>query len=101
MIVYVVSDKKMFGGRLDGESGMSFANDVQIYDGEHYLYRQEWRQDWQDQSHLNHEDFVKVVNDQWIKDHRNYYGCQVLDGVHQHDLATEYDGFLNEMENNY
>lgn len=77
MIVYFVSDENTFGGRLDCEPNMSFLNDVPLYDGEHYLYRQEWVQDWQGQDRLNHEDFVKVVDDEWVKGHPYYYGCPV------------------------
>lgn len=94
MIIYVVSDKNSFGGRLDVEPGARLANDKTIYDGEHYLYRQEWAFDWQGQPHLNHEDFVKVVSDKWTKDHRNYYGCTVLNDTNNSD---SYLNFVRDM----
>ncbi len=101
MIVYVVSNKKMFGGRLDVEQGTQLLNDQVLYDGEHYLYRQEWGQDWQDQNHLNHEDFAKVVDDKWLFNHSLYYGCPVLDGINQNELQTKYDEFVESMNSNY
>lgn len=80
---------------------MWLENNVPLYDGEHYLYRQEWRQDWQGQSHLNHMDFVKVVSDEWFSEHPYYYGCRVLDDIHQNDEPwTEYDRFDSEMRIN-
>lgn len=101
MIVYVVSNSKSFGGRLDVEPNMWLENNVPLYDGEHYLYRQEWRQDWQGQSHLNHMDFVKVVSDEWFSEHPYYYGSRVLDDIHQNDEPwTEYDRFDSEMRIN-
>lgn len=97
MIVYVVSNKKTFGGRLDVEQGTVLMNDNPLYDDEHYLYRQEWQQDWQDQNHLNHDELVKVVSDEWLKKHQNYYGCQVLDDVNSDDSMTKYDEFVEQM----
>lgn len=101
MIVYVVSNKKTFGGRLDVEQGTQLLNDKVLYDVEHYLYRQEWAQDWQDQNRLNHEDCAKVVDDKWLNNHDYYYGCQVLDDINQDGLGTEYDQFVEKMECNY
>lgn len=95
MIIYVLSTKNKFGGELDGGQWL---NDKALYDGEWYLYRQEWSDSEWGPRKLNHEDFVKVVNSEWIKNHRNYYGCQVLsDILKPGELGTEYDQFVEHI----
>lgn len=93
MTIYLVSDKKQFGGKLDGETNMNYLNDEPLYEGEHYLYKQEWYQTWDDQLTLNHEIFVKVVNDEWLAKHNNYYNCPVYETVKN----NTYDKFLNDF----
>lgn len=91
MIIYVVSKNNQYGGSLDGGK---YLNDTQLYDNDCYLYRQEWQQGFDGQSNMKHEAFVKVVNQEWINNHSNYYGCPVLDNVAMHDLTTNYDKFV-------
>jgi hypothetical protein len=95
MVIYVVSKSNQFGGSLDGGK---YLNDMQLYDDDCYLYRQEWRQGFDGRYSMKHEWFVKTVNQKWISNHSNYYGCPVLDNVTMHDLATEYDKFVYNME---
>lgn len=95
MIVYVISKNNQFGGSLDGGK---YLNDMPLYNNDCYLYRQEWQQGFDGRYSMKHESFIKTVNQKWINSHSNYYGCPVLDNVTMHNLSTNYDKFVYNME---
>ena len=97
MIIYVVSKNNQYGGSLDGGK---YLNNKPLYDGDYYLYRQEWKQGFNGQSNMKHEIFIKVVNQEWLDNHSTYYGCPVLDNITMYNLATDYDKFVDNMEEN-
>lgn len=90
MTIYVVTDRKSFGGKLDVSY---YANHVAKYDG-HYLYKQTYSDSENEPMTLNHETFVKVVDDEWMQHHGLYYGQAVYDDVNADKYGdTDYDKF--------
>ena len=74
------------------ENNSWFEVNKQVDDDEFYLFREVWELDdvGYYQSMIDN-DFVKVVNKKWIKDHTLYYGCRILnDAEYGTDDITDY-----------
>ena len=89
MIIYVASRCNEYGGRCDCEPGAAWLNEVHLWDGEWYLYRQEWCERLGGWS-LEHESYIKVIDDEWLKNHSTFYGCPVMSGEKYYNYCMEY-----------
>ena len=96
-VIYVISDNCFYSSK-----GKDKEVTIELKPEQHYLFRQVW--DIMNHKYLHEKistSFIKVINDQWIKDHTKiknhvkYYSCPVLSDVHNKDYTpTQYDRII-------
>lgn len=91
VIIYRISDNPRYYDLTD--SSTWYEVQAHLDDSEHYLFREVWQlNEVGYYSKMIDSNFIKVVNDNWIKTHSLYYGCQVLNDIeHYNEIElTEY-----------
>ena len=90
-VVYVISDNCFYSSK-----GKDKEVAIELKLGQHYLFRQVW--DIMNHKYLHEKistSFIKVINDQWIKDHVKYYSCPALSDIHNKDYTpTQYSKMI-------
>ena len=109
-IIYRLSDSADYGFQKGSNTWYRVRH--QLDNNEHYLFREVWRLNEYDLDNMYEkkieDNFIKVVNDDWIKKHTvgskyiEYYGCTVLKDYEPYEdyencIATEYDQEIHNL----
>ena len=90
-VIYVISDNCFYSSK-----GKDKEVTIELKPEQHYLFRQVW--DIMNHKYLHKKistSFIKVINDQWIKNHAKYYSCPVLSDIHNKDYTpTQYSKMI-------
>ena len=96
MIIYKISKSCRYSSASDHSQ---FEVDRDIAPNEFYLYRENWKiNPGGDFEKLVSNNFVKVVNTDWLSNHPDYYGHRIFD-----DTTPEKNGltqYLNFIQGN-
>lgn len=108
-IIYRIALNPRYGYDVEG-SNVFYEVNTSLNENEYYLFREVWRLNDYDLNNMYQDkiddDFIKIVDNDWIKKHTicqnciEYYGCEVLKDFESYEdyescIPTQYDKEVN------